>query len=137
MGTLLGRTAQWAISDVAAEALILMLAIGLAIPAGVLGWVIGHESGGKTRTVTISTTPAPANTAGKAVFASAGCGGCHTLKAAEASGAVGPNLDQVHPAEALVIDRVTHGKGKMPSFAGQLSPQQIKDVAAFVAAASR
>jgi cytochrome c oxidase subunit I len=134
VATLLGRTAQWAISDVAAEALILMLAIGLAIPAGVLGWVIGHESGGKTRTVTVSTTPAPANAAGKAVFASAGCGGCHTLKAAGASGTVGPNFDLVHPAEALVIDRVTHGKGKMPSFAGQLSPQQIKDVAAFVAA---
>jgi len=31
-----------------------------------------------------------------------------------------------------VIDRVTHGKGGMPSFATQLSAQQIKDVAAFV-----
>ena len=33
--------------------------------------------------------------AGEAVFASAGCGGCHTLEAAGASGAVGPNLDDV------------------------------------------
>ena len=33
--------------------------------------------------------------AGEAVFASAGCGGCHTLEAAGVSGAVGPNLDDV------------------------------------------
>jgi cytochrome c oxidase subunit 1 len=139
IGTLLGRTATWAMSDVAAEALILMLAIGLAIPAGVVGWVIGHSSGGKTRTVTVSTSaaPAPANAAGKAAFAKAGCGGCHTLRAAGATGTVGPNLDQARPSEALVLDRVTHGKGQMPSFAGQLTAQQIKDVAAFVTAASR
>jgi mono/diheme cytochrome c family protein len=31
--------------------------------------------------------------AGKAVFASAGCAGCHTLSAAGATGSVGPNLD--------------------------------------------
>ena len=72
--------------------------------------------------------------AGKGVFSSAGCAGCHTLKAAGSGGTVGPNLDQVQPALALVIDRVTHGKGAMPSFAGQLSEQQIKDVAAFVVA---
>jgi cytochrome c oxidase subunit I len=137
VGTLLGRTAKWAISDVAAEALILMLAIGLAVPAGVVGWVIGHESGVKTRTVTVSAAAPPTNAAGKAVFAGTGCGGCHTLKAAGSTGTVGPNLDTARPTEALVVDRVTHGKGQMPSFAGQLSPQQIKDVAAFVAAASR
>ena len=31
-----------------------------------------------------------------------------------------------------MIDRVTHGKGVMPSFAGQLSEKQIQDVAAYV-----
>ena len=36
---------------------------------------------------------------GKAVFASAGCGGCHTLKAAGATGTVGPNLDALKPSE--------------------------------------
>jgi mono/diheme cytochrome c family protein len=71
-------------------------------------------------------------TAGKAVFESAGCTGCHTLKAANATGTVGPNLDQAKPPESLVVDRVTHGKGVMPSFSGSLSGQQIADVAAFV-----
>jgi mono/diheme cytochrome c family protein len=70
--------------------------------------------------------------AGEAVFASAGCGGCHTLEAAGATGTVGPNLDEAKPEQALVIDRVTHGKSVMPSFAGQLSEKQIQDVAAYV-----
>jgi mono/diheme cytochrome c family protein len=70
--------------------------------------------------------------AGEAVFMSAGCGGCHTLKAAGASGNVGPNLDEAKPDFALVVDRVTNGKGAMPSFKGSLDEKQIQDVAAFV-----
>lgn len=87
-----------------------------------------------TTTATTTTTPVPAGdaVAGKAVFESAGCKSCHTLKAAGATGTVGPNLDQVKPDAARVIDRVTNGKGIMPSFKGQLSPKQIADVAAFV-----
>jgi mono/diheme cytochrome c family protein len=70
--------------------------------------------------------------AGKAVFASAGCVGCHTLKAAGATGTIGPNLDDAKPPYDLVVQRVTNGRGVMPSFKGKLSEQQIKDVAAFV-----
>ena len=70
--------------------------------------------------------------AGKAVFASAGCEGCHTLKAAGASGNVGPNLDDAKPPLELVLERVTNGMGVMPSFKDQLSEQQIQDVAAYV-----
>jgi len=71
-------------------------------------------------------------TAGKAVFTSAGCVGCHTLAAANAHGTVGPNLDQAKPPLSLVIERVTHGAGAMPNFSTQLSTKQIADVAAFV-----
>ncbi len=81
------------------------------------------------------TTPAAAAgdpTAGKAVFASAGCGSCHTLADAGATGAVGPNLDEAKPPAELVVDRVTNGKGVMPPFGDQLSEQQIADVAAYV-----
>lgn len=70
------------------------------------------------------------------MFLSAGCAACHTLNAAGASGTVGPNLDQAKPSRALVIDRVTHGKGAMPPFKSQLSQQQIEDVAAFVASST-
>ena len=71
---------------------------------------------------------------GKAVFASAGCGACHTLKAAGATGNVGPNLDQLKPAEPIVERQVTNGGAAMPPFKGQLTPAQIKAVATFVSA---
>jgi mono/diheme cytochrome c family protein len=88
-------------------------------------------------TTTTSTTPGPKGdpVAGKAVFTgSAGCTGCHTLADAGSTGTVGPNLDTVNPkpTDALVTDRVTNGKGVMPSFKGTLTPQQIADVAAYV-----
>ena len=86
-------------------------------------------------TTTPSTTPAASPgdaTAGKKVFLSAGCTSCHTLKDAAASGTVGPNLDDKKPPYALVVDRVTHGKGVMPSFSDRLSEMQIQDVAKYV-----
>jgi mono/diheme cytochrome c family protein len=71
-------------------------------------------------------------TAGKAVFASAGCGGCHTLKAASSNGTVGPNLDQLKPDLARIQTQVINGGGPMPPYKGQLSDQQIADVSQFV-----
>jgi mono/diheme cytochrome c family protein len=71
---------------------------------------------------------------GKRVFETAGCTSCHTLKDAGSTGTVGPNLDDAKPPKALVVDRVTNGKGVMPSFKGQLTPQEIAAVAAYVSA---
>ena len=73
-----------------------------------------------------------AETDGKAIFASAGCAGCHTLADAGSSGTVGPNLDEAKPSKELAIDRVTNGQGGMPSFKGQLSEEQIDAVAEYV-----
>jgi cytochrome c553 len=104
--------------------------------------VFGRES--KEATAQPSTTTAAASTtgaaapqggdpaAGKAVFADAGCNGCHTLKAAGATGKVGPNLDQLKPPYQLIVLQVTNGGKIMPAFKGSLSAQQIHDVAAFV-----
>jgi mono/diheme cytochrome c family protein len=75
-------------------------------------------------------------TAGKAIFLKAGCTGCHTLADAHSSGTVGPNLDQAKPDYRLATARVTLGKGAMPSFKGQLSDQQIANVASYVVKAS-
>ena len=109
----------------------------------------GHESKGaenglgrndtvQTTTAAGTTTPtttggAPKLAAGKAVFTSAGCSGCHTLKAAGASGTVGPNLDQLKPDEARVVKQVTNGGKIMPPFKGKLSSGQIQAVAHYVA----
>ena len=70
---------------------------------------------------------------GEEVFASAGCGGCHTFEAAGSTGSVGPNLDELAPSKFdEVVEQVTNGGGAMPAFAGELSEQEIRDVATYV-----
>lgn len=140
------RTGREAFAAVTSPAAMMLVTLALIFVGGIVGWVIGHYTG-HTKTVKVgAATPAAGGatgaagaaatagdaTRGKAVFASAGCIGCHTLKAAGAAGTVGPNLDQRRPAYALVVQRVTNGKGAMPSFKGRLSDDQIKDVAAYV-----
>jgi cytochrome c553 len=81
-----------------------------------------------------SPIPARANpAAGANVFKQAGCGSCHTLAAAAASGQIGPNLDALKPGFETVRAKVESGGGGMPSFSGRLSKDQIRDVAAYVA----
>jgi len=70
---------------------------------------------------------------GKAVFASAGCAACHSLVAAGATGAAGPNLDQDRPDAQIVVAQVTSGGGPMPAYGGRLSAAEIQAVAKFVA----
>jgi cbb3-type cytochrome c oxidase subunit III len=96
--------------------------------------VAGLDASGQPMNPANPPKPAPPGgpTDGKAIFASAGCVGCHTLAAAGATGTVGPNLDDAKPSKELVIDRVTNGQGGMPSFKGQLSQAQIEAVATFV-----
>jgi mono/diheme cytochrome c family protein len=100
-------------------------------------------------TATVPTAPVPTDTepqatepeatgdavAGKVVFLEK-CADCHTLADAETTGSVGPNLDAAAPAYDRVVDRVTNGAGVMPSFEGQLTEQQIQDVAAYVSSAA-
>jgi mono/diheme cytochrome c family protein len=101
---------------------------------------IGDGEGEPAETTPAETTPAgdpqPGAdadvVAGKEVFESAGCVGCHTLADAGATGNVGPNLDEAKPSADLVVTRVTNGMGAMPPFKGQLSDKQIQDVAAYV-----
>jgi mono/diheme cytochrome c family protein len=72
--------------------------------------------------------------AGEEVYASAGCGSCHALQEAGSTATVGPNLDESSIDEAGAAQQVAEGGGGMPAFSGQLSEQQIQDVAAFVVA---
>jgi mono/diheme cytochrome c family protein len=74
------------------------------------------------------------------------CAVCHTLAAANAIGKVGPNLDQIQPAESLVLKTINNGClqnapstsdesclgfGTMPS--NIVQGQQETEIAAFVA----
>lgn len=72
--------------------------------------------------------------AGEEVFASAGCGSCHALQEAGSTATIGPNLDESSIDEAGAAQQVAEGGGGMPAFSGQLSEEQIQDVAAFVVA---
>lgn len=82
---------------------------------------------------TIDAAPSPRLvTQGESVFASAGCGGCHTLAAAGATGNVGPSLDALSPSAALVTRAVRDGRGAMPAFRGTLAPSEIEAVSAYV-----
>jgi outer membrane protein assembly factor BamB len=87
---------------------------------------------GRFSTGGATTTPTGGAANGAAVF-SANCSSCHTLAAAHATGAAGPNLDQLRPPEAVVARQVRDGGGGMPAFAGRLTPEQIAAVAHYVA----
>lgn len=67
----------------------------------------------------------------KALFTS-NCAGCHTLAAAGTTGTVGPNLDQISPTEARIVEQIQKGGGGMPPFEGQLTDEQIQALAKFV-----
>jgi cytochrome c553 len=70
--------------------------------------------------------------AGEAVF-TANCGSCHTLEEAGTTGTTGPSLDEVTLDAEAVATQVENGGGLMPAFSGQLSEEEIANVAAFVA----
>jgi cytochrome c5 len=69
--------------------------------------------------------------AGEEIFV-ANCGSCHTLTAAGTTGTVGPNLDDTSFDQGAVEEQVLQGGGGMPAFEGQLSEEEIQNVATFV-----
>ena len=161
--------------------MIWVLFAALLFPAGFAGWAVGHytslgeSSSTVVHTVTIGSTSAPSTTtapptttsaatttsagggagdaaAGKAVFAANGCGGCHTFGPANATGAVGPDLDKAPASdakadgnmelEAFIKESITspdayiakgYTKGVMPGdFGSKLSSTQVNDLVAFI-----
>ena len=96
------------------------------------GTVIGKQPKAPTFPITPAFKLKGNPTKGSSVFTSAGCGSCHTLAAANATGTVGPNLETLKPDYRAVTAQVTNGGASMPSFKGTLSTQQIADVSAFV-----
>jgi len=82
--------------------------------------------------------------AGAQVFATNGCGGCHTLAAANAGGTVGPDLDEVLPGqpeseiEESIVDpeaKIAQGypAGVMPQeFGEKLSEEELKELVKYL-----
>ena len=70
---------------------------------------------------------------GKVIFLEQGnCAACHTLADAKSNGQIGPNLNQIKPDIARVINTVTNGICVMPSYEGILSTNEIEAVAHYV-----
>lgn len=100
------------------EVVLWVLFFALLVPAGAVGWAIGHYTGHNTVTVTAgaaTTTATPTTTAaaaptttaaaspvaqGKALFAANGCNSCHTFKPAGSTGKIGPDLGTAPEADA-------------------------------------
>ena len=62
----------------------------------------------------------------------AGCAGCHTLKAAGSDANIGPNLDQLKPTLERIVNVVNNGIGVMPPWEGILTVEEIDAVAHYV-----
>ncbi|HEX6228893.1 MAG TPA: c-type cytochrome [Solirubrobacterales bacterium] len=82
---------------------------------------------------------------GAQVFAANGCGGCHTLAAAESGGTTGPNLDEVLPGQTAAMIResivnpnaeITKGfpANVMPAnYESLINPTELKQLVDFLA----
>lgn len=60
------------------------------------------------------------------------CGLCHTLENAGFTASVAPNLDELSPGFETVLDALRDGPGAMPSYRGELTRQEIRDLAAYI-----
>ena len=104
------------------------VALGIAVPAVVLA---SDHSDRNVPDSAIKLNAAEEH--GRQVFGER-CNNCHTLAAAKTQGKVGPNLDQLKPPKALVLNAIMQGRkrgnGTMP--AGIVSGKDAQDVAAFV-----
>jgi mono/diheme cytochrome c family protein len=110
-------------------AVLIVLALSIAACGGDDNGGSASSSGSQSTSGAGGTQNASAQ--GKTVF-TANCKGCHTLKAAGATGTVGPNLDDLTPDKATVQRQVENGGGQMPAFKGKLSDTQINAVSTYV-----
>jgi cytochrome c2 len=123
---------------------------------------VAYVAGQKGKTVQASAPPAEttpsgsggdANAAGKKAFTDNGCGACHTLAAAGASGKIGPDLDKsaayakdanmsledfIHESIVEPDKYVEKGyaKGIMPGTFGSLPKDTLDALVAFIAASA-
>ncbi|HEX7300964.1 MAG TPA: cytochrome c [Solirubrobacteraceae bacterium] len=115
---------------VVAGTVMIVLGLGVAVPLAVA--VVNGNDHAKSAPGGVELTAAEVH--GRAIFARY-CSTCHTLKASNAVGKVGPNLDVLHPPKVLVLDAIkkgrAQGRGQMPP--GLVDGQDAQDVAAYVA----
>jgi len=128
-----GTTAQSRASRrlVAVGVTLIIVGLGVAIP--LLVSVLNKRDHSREAVGGVTLTAGQAE--GRSTFAKY-CSTCHTLRAANAVGKVGPNLDTLHPPKPLILNAISQGRaqgrGQMP--AGLVDGGDAQNVAAFVAA---
>jgi mono/diheme cytochrome c family protein len=110
---------------------VLYIGLGIAIPAVVIA---NHESKVGGQGALANETPSEKLEKGKETFQST-CASCHTLKAVNAHGVTGPNLDEIGAVSEkrilLAIKNGGTGQRRMP--ANLVAGEDAENVAAYVA----
>jgi mono/diheme cytochrome c family protein len=134
------------------EALIVLVAIGLAVVAGFAGWGIGHHTRA-TRTVTVGSSGTPTNAsatvdphvaAGAHVFVQFACAQCHGMQGPGGVSHDVPALTSVGTSLSAARLRtiIDHGLGEsanptkpfMPVWGQVISATQVSDLIAYLRA---
>jgi mono/diheme cytochrome c family protein len=112
--------------------LLAILVLGIAIPAAVIATDKDRNSIPEANVKHLTSLQEH----GRELFAQR-CKNCHTLAAAKATARVGPNLDELRPPKALVLDAINKGRANgNGNMAAQLvEGEDAEAVAQFVAVA--
>jgi mono/diheme cytochrome c family protein len=112
--------------------LLSILLLGIAVPAAVIATDKNRNSIPEANVKSLTSL----QERGRQLFGQR-CKNCHTLAAAKATARVGPNLDDLRPPKALVLDAVNKGRanGKGNMAAQLVEGQDAEAVAQFVAVA--
>jgi len=106
--------------------------LGIAVPAAVIATEKSRDSIPEANVKELTDL----QQRGRELF-SQRCKNCHTLAAAKATARVGPNLDELRPPKALVLDAIKKGRanGNGNMAAGLVEGEDAEAVAQFVAVA--
>jgi len=140
------RDARCATGGSRRPALLRLVVLGtLASLALALNACGGSSDNSSETTTTAEGQATSAQVSGAQVFTSAGCGSCHTFKAAESTGTEGPNLDEYLESdddqagiEEMIVDpnaEIAEGYSAnvMPqNFGETLDSEEIQELVAFL-----
>jgi mono/diheme cytochrome c family protein len=144
--------AKRGLSTAVGEAALVLITLALAFAAGAAGWVIGHYTGGTSKTVTATATATaatgtsvgPAVAAGAHTFVQFACAQCH---GPQGQGGVSPYVPALTTVgKTLTVAQLTHiinhGLGEsanptkpyMPVWGEVLSATQVNNLVAYIRA---
>jgi mono/diheme cytochrome c family protein len=111
---------------------IALAVLGFGVPAAVIAAVSDNDSVPEANVGNLTASEQH----GRELFGLR-CSNCHTLQAANAVAEIGPNLDQLRPNKALVLNAIQNGRARGN---GQMAKdlytgEDAEDVASFVAKA--